>query len=165
MRYQEATNQTGIKHGYRQSMIACSSVGFSVSSVATLLLASLLASAAEDPPTTDLSSLVGLLELVIEADADSAKQCLQTLDAKIRSGEADAATLAELKTRLSPLLAKILAGDPNHPLVLDAALVAALWKDPTALKQVQIDAAALDTAAEHRKLALETLVFAADRAT
>jgi putative heme-binding domain-containing protein len=122
------------------------------------------ARAADPPATADLSSLVGLLELVIEADADSAKQCLQTLGAKIRSGEADAATLAELKKRLGPPLAKILQGDPNNPLVPDAALVAALWKDAAALKHVQIYAAVRDTSPERRKLALETLIFADDNA-
>jgi putative heme-binding domain-containing protein len=120
---------------------------------------------AEERPKANLSSLVGLLELVIEADADSAKQCLQTLGAKICSGEADAATLAELEKRLAPSLSSILKGDPNNPLVPDAALVAALWKDTAALKQVQAYAAAESTPAERRKLALETLVFADDDAT
>jgi hypothetical protein len=110
---------------------------------AALMLALLLSPstiAAEDrPPAADLSSLVGLLELVIEADADSAKQCLQTLGAKIRSGEADAGTLAELQKRLSPPLAKILAGKADDPLVADAALVAALWKDAGARRTAAAD--------------------------
>src|SRR5262245_5643769 len=93
--------------------------------------------AADEPPKTDLAPLVGLLELVIEADADSAKECLQTLGAKIRSGEADEATLAELKKRLAPPLAKILAGKADDPLAADAALVAALWRDEAALQRVR----------------------------
>jgi putative heme-binding domain-containing protein len=117
---------------------------------------------AAEPSQTDLSSLVGLLELVIEADADSARQCLQTLGAKIRSGEADEATLAELKKRLAPPLAKILAGKPDDPLGADAALVAALWKEPAALRRVRSLASASDAAADQRKLALETLIFADD---
>ena len=117
---------------------------------------------AAEPSQTDLSSLVGLLELVIEADADSARQCLQTLGAKIRSGEADEATLAELKKRLAPPLAKILARKPDDPLVADAALVAALWKEPAALRRVRSLASASDAAADQRKLALETLIFADD---
>src|SRR5688572_11846901 len=119
----------------------------------------------EQAASTDLSSLVGLLELVIEADADSARQCLQTLGAKIRSGEADAATLAELKKRLAPPLAKILAGKADDPLAADAALVAALWKEPRALKRVRSLASASDVSADQRKLALETLIFADDDAT
>src|SRR5687767_8415199 len=59
------------------------------------------ASAVEPAPTTDLSSLVGLLELIIEADPDSARQCLQTIGSQLRSGEVDDQQLAELKTRLA----------------------------------------------------------------
>jgi putative heme-binding domain-containing protein len=121
-------------------------------------------SLADDAPSADLSALVGLLELVIEADADSAKQCLQTLGAKVRSGEADAATLADLKKRLAPSLAKLLAGKADDPLAADAALVAALWKDAPALVRVRKAAADSLAPAEHRKLALETLIFAQDKA-
>ena len=129
----------------------------------TVVLAAQISSA-EDSPNADLAPLVGLLELVIEADADSAKQCLQTLGAKIRSGEADEDTLAELKKRLAPVLAKILASDPNNPLIPDAALLAALWKDARALELVRIYAGVWDTSAERRKLAFETLIFARDDA-
>jgi putative heme-binding domain-containing protein len=120
--------------------------------------------AAGESPKTDLAPLVGLLELVIEADADSARQCLQTLGAKIRSGEADEATLAELKERLAPPFARILAGKPDDPLAADAALVAALWKDRAALQRVRTLASASDVPVDHRKLALETLIFAQDAA-
>src|SRR5687767_5220590 len=53
--------------------------------------------AEEHSTTPDVVTLVGLLELVLEADADSARQCLRTLGERIRSGEIDAATTAELK--------------------------------------------------------------------
>ena len=128
------------------------------------LVVGLRVAAAGESPKTDLAPLVGLLELVIEADADSAKQCLQTLGAKIRSGEADDATLAELKKRLAPPLAKIFAGKPDDPLAADAALVAALWKEPSALKQVRSLAASESVSIDQRKLALETLIFADDEA-
>jgi putative heme-binding domain-containing protein len=136
----------------------------SIIAATVVTLAVLPTLAANDAPNADLSSLVGLLELVIEADADSARQCLQTLGAKIRSGEADEATLAELKKRLAPSLAKILAGKADDPLAADAALVAALWKEPSALKQVRSLAASESASIEQRKLALETLIFADDEA-
>ena len=78
---------------------------------------------ADDAPSAaDISTLVGLLELVIDADADSARSaCTRSAD-KIRSGEVDAATLAELKKRLAESLGKILAGKADDPLAADAAL-------------------------------------------
>lgn len=162
-----ATDETQIKHGWGLLIVGCSSVWVRVSSVATLLLALLATPTladADDAPSADLSTLAGLLELVIEADADSAKQCLQTLGAKIRSGEANAETLAELKKRLAPPLAKILAGKADDPLTADAALVAALWKDRAALSRVKEIAANSQAGLDSRKLALETLLFAQDDA-
>lgn len=161
----EATDETRIKYGYGQPILGCLSVWVRVSSVATLLLACLapIAAAADDAPSADLSPLVGLLELVIEADADSAKQCLQTLGAKIRSGEADEATLAELKKRLAPPLAKILAGKADDPLAADAALVAALWRDEAALQRVRAMPGDSKASIERRQLALDTLFAAKDK--
>jgi putative heme-binding domain-containing protein len=117
---------------------------------------------ADDSPSGDLTSLVGLLELLIDADPDSARQCLQTIGAKIRSGEVDAATLAELKSRLAEPLGKVLADHGQHPLSADAALVAALWGEKAALARVRALAAAPEVATDRLRLALETLVFAGD---
>lgn len=117
---------------------------------------------ADDPArANDLSSLVGLLELIIEADADSARQCLQTIGAQLRSGEVDGQQLAELKTRLAQPLGKILSAQPEDPLAADAALVAALWREPAAIGRVR---AMFDehAAPDRLKLALETLIFAGD---
>ncbi len=110
----------------------------------------------------NLDSLVSLLELVIDADADTARQCLETLGEKIRTGEVPAATVAELKQRLKEPLVKIVAGPADGPLVIDAALVAAAWKDPAALKLVRSLAERADAPIGQRQLALETLVFVGD---
>lgn len=111
---------------------------------------------------TNVESLVSLLELVIDADVDTARQCLGTLSEKIRTGQVPPATVAELKKRLKEPLAKILAGPADGPLAADAALVAAAWKDPAALKVVRGMAENSDLPADQRQLALETLVFSGD---
>jgi putative heme-binding domain-containing protein len=114
-----------------------------------------------DEPKTDVSTLVGLLELVLDADADTARSCLRTLAEKIRSGEVEAATVAELKKRLADPLGKVLA-KPDEPLAGDAALLAALWNDAAAVKTVQALAGNKSAPIEQRQLALQTLVFAKD---
>ncbi|MEX2176778.1 MAG: hypothetical protein WD872_20595 [Pirellulaceae bacterium] len=117
-----------------------------------------------DQPQADVSTLVGLLELVIEADEASARECLRTLAAKIRSGEVDAATTGQLKQRLAQPLGKLLAPDAQAPLAGDAALLAALWQDAAALKTVRLLAEDAQAATDQRQLALQTLVFAKDAA-
>jgi putative heme-binding domain-containing protein len=130
--------------------------------VLVLCIAAGVVLAEDQAPIADLSSLVGLLELLIEADPDSARQCLHTIGAKIRTGEVDADTLAELKSRLVEPLGKVLADKAEHPLAADAALVAALWKDKAALARVRAATAEADVPADRLKLALETLIFAED---
>lgn len=120
------------------------------------------AAVGDDPPDSNIDSLVSLLELVIDADADTARQCLGTIGEKIRTGQVPPATVAELKKRLKEPLAKILAGPVDGPLAADAALVAAAWKDPAAQKIVRAMAEKSDLAADKRQLALETLVHAGD---
>ncbi len=128
--------------------------------ITTWLLLSPDARAAEQPQA-DVSTLVGLLELVLDADADSARQCLRTLAEKIRSGEVDAATVDELKKRLADSLGKIVA-KPGDPLALDAALLAALWQDAAAIASMRNLAENSIAKVEERQLALQTLAFAKD---
>ena len=97
-----------------------------------LLIGAMLPTAvwsAEDDPTEDnpTDTIVSLLELVIEADADSARECLAVLATKIQSGELSGRRLEQLKPRLQPLLAATLKGKPSDPLYFDAHLLAASW--------------------------------------
>ncbi|MDX1946802.1 MAG: c-type cytochrome [Pirellulaceae bacterium] len=117
---------------------------------------------AAEATTADVSTLVGLLELVIDADADTARSCLRTLAEKIRGGEVDAATVAELKKKLAEPLGQVLARGDN-PLAADAALLAALWGDAAALKSVGVLAANEAAPLDQRQFALQTLVFARDK--
>lgn len=110
----------------------------------------------------NVDSLVSLLELVIDADAETASQCLGTIGEKIRTGQVPPATVEDLKERLKEPLEKILAGKAEGPLVADAALVAATWKDPAALKILRTIAEQPDLPAGKQQLALETLVVIGD---
>jgi putative heme-binding domain-containing protein len=116
---------------------------------------------AQESPTADVTTVVGLLELVIDADADTARSCLRTLAEKIRSGEVDAATTGELKKRLAEPLGKIVAR-PDDPLAADAALLAGLWQDSAAIQAVRSLAATDTGPLEQRQLALQTLAFVKD---
>jgi putative heme-binding domain-containing protein len=130
-----------------------------------LMLAVILSAcimAADDSPEASLDSLASLLELVIDADADTAQKCLGTLGEKIRTGQVPPATVDELKKRLNEPLGKILAGPADGPLLADAALVAAAWKDPAALKHVR-KLAASSRSPQRQQVALETLVLAGDK--
>jgi putative heme-binding domain-containing protein len=117
--------------------------------------------AAADEPRSDVTALVGLLELVLDADADTACRCLRTLAEKIRSGEVEPATVGELKKRLAEPIGKVVA-KPDDPRAGDAALLAALWNDATAIKSVRSLAGNKAAPIDHRQLALQTLVFAKD---
>jgi putative heme-binding domain-containing protein len=123
----------------------------------------LMGGLAAEEPQADVVTLVGLLELVIDADTDTARDCLQTIAEKIRSGEVDAATTGELKLRLAGPLGKILA-KADDPLASDAALLAALWQDAAALTTVRRIAQLPELPVEQRQLALQTLAFAKDPA-
>ena len=130
---------------------------FAVSFAAAMIAAGALGAEEAD----NLDSLVSLLELVIEADADTAKQCLGTLAEKIRTGQVPAATVEELKGRLAEPLRKILAGPEDGPLLADAALVAAAWKDAAALKTIR--KLAVNSRSPQQQVALETLVLVGDK--
>src|SRR4029453_5052228 len=131
-----------------------------------IALALALATAAApraDEPTADVNSLASLLELVIDADPNSARDCLVRMAERIRTGGVEPATIAALKERLAGTLGKIIA-DPKHPLARDAVLLAALWKDPAAGKEVDSLARRAGGPDGDRQLAIATLVSAKDPA-
>ncbi|MEX2187162.1 MAG: hypothetical protein WD875_10225 [Pirellulales bacterium] len=110
-------------------------------------------------------AIVGLLELVIDpdtGDADAARQCLAVLAQKIQSRELAGRQLAALQPRLDKLLAGVLAGKPDGPLYLDAALLASSWKNPAALAAVRKLVAATGADEKQRLAALDALVAAGD---
>lgn len=91
--------------------------------------------AADEPERFDPDPLLSLLELVLEADAETARKCLTVLTEKIQSREITASELDQLKPRLRPLLEGLF--ETSHPLAFDGALLATTWRDLRAIKTVQ----------------------------
>jgi putative heme-binding domain-containing protein len=112
----------------------------------------------------EASALVSkLLEgpLVGETNA-AAQRSLEVLAERLRGGAIPDAQRMLLRDRLSPSLSQILAGDPNGPLSLDAALVASAWNDPAALRAVS-QALSSKRHSEGRRLqALDALIGTGD---
>jgi putative heme-binding domain-containing protein len=128
-----------------------------------------IASAQSDRQSTeggiDVDAVVSLLELVIDpdtGDVDSARKCLGVLAQRVQSGELSAEQLAALRPRLDALLSPVLAGKPDAPLYLDAALLASSWKNPTALSAVRKIVASTKVEESRRLAAFAALVAARD---
>ena len=117
---------------------------------------------AQESPAADVDSLAALLELVIDADADSARSCLQKMAERVRTGWVEPATLDALKKRLGETIGKIIA-KPDSPLRSDAILLAALWRDPEALKSVNAMADRVDAPTQERQIAIATLIVVQDK--
>ncbi len=130
----------------------------SIALALTLLICATTARA-QDRPAANVESLAALLELVIDADPDSARDCLVRMAERIRTSGVEPATIAALKERLAGTLGKIIA-DRQHPLARDATLLAALWNDPAAVKEVAALARRAGAADQDRQLAIATLVSA-----
>ena len=112
--------------------------------------------------TFDPEPVVGLLELLIDADAGSAQRSLQVLATKIQTREISAAQVAKLRPRLEKLLAPILAGKADDPLYFDSALLAASWNNRTAERAVRGVLKSSKQPTEKRLRALEALVAVGD---
>jgi putative heme-binding domain-containing protein len=77
--------------------------------------------------------------LASEQDAEilkASKKSLEIIAERLRPGAIDASQRSKLIALMTAALASTLGGDPSTPLALDAALVAASWKDPAALKAI-----------------------------
>lgn len=110
----------------------------------------------------DAETIVGLFELVIDADPDTARKCLATLTEKIQTGEITAAQLEEIRPRLQGSLDRVLQAGADHPLYVDSALLAATWGHEAAtaaVRRILGDAAA---PSPRRVQALDALIAAQD---
>lgn len=110
----------------------------------------------------DLDAVVGLFELLLEADADTAKSCLNILLQKIHDGEVDENRLAALRARLDEKLQPLVKAGAEQPLFVPAVLLQAAWKDPQALARVRALARDESADQELRLRALNALVLARD---
>lgn len=114
-----------------------------------------------DQPAADVDAVATLLEFVIDADEDSARECLDTLSRAIQNGEVDARQVAALKEQLGERLGAIIA-DEKHGLRFDAALLAATWHDAAATRLVRAALKSAAAPAERRLSALQALAAADD---
>jgi len=96
------------------------------------------------------------------ADAAAAKQCLISLATKVQTGEIAGDKLDSLRTLFLPIVKKVLAGQPDEPLIFEAAQLATSLKDKAGadfLRKVLAD----PTRPEPQRLkAAEVLIAAKD---
>ncbi|MCA9219449.1 MAG: c-type cytochrome [Planctomycetales bacterium] len=133
---------------------------------AVAFLAALPISADESPAKgkVDIDSVVGLLELLVQVDPDSAAESLAVLEGKLRSGEINAESLDRWRGKLQPVLKPLLADDAaDDPLRRSAAFLATYWRDPAAIKVSRSSLADAKQPAELRTRALDALISAGDR--
>jgi putative heme-binding domain-containing protein len=116
-----------------------------------------------DVESVDADSVVALLELVIEVDADTARNCLGVLAEKIQTRELPAEQVKRLRPRLEPVLAGIFERGPEHPLHFEAALLAVSWGDAPATESVRRVLRGPSQDGTRRRRAVESLVAAGDR--
>ena len=97
---------------------------------------------------------------------DLAAQALATIAAKVQSGEVGGAKAAGLREALRPVLGKaIAAAKPGSPLAVNAALLAASWREPAGLSAARTMLASTSLAEPARLAALDALIAAADPGT
>jgi putative heme-binding domain-containing protein len=106
--------------------------------VATALVVGLLSSQIQgddaSPPNVD--AIVTLLELVIDADEQTARECLSVLTNAVQNGQLSKKQLDAVRDQLASRVDGILA-DESHALRFPVALLAAGWKDPQGLRIAQ----------------------------
>ncbi|MEX0587065.1 MAG: c-type cytochrome, partial [Pirellulales bacterium] len=117
---------------------------------------------AAEPETEAVVTLLELLVERAEDDAATARQCLAVVAGKIQSREIAGEQLAALRPRLAALTQAILSGKNDHPLRVDAALLAASWRDPAALGVVREILASDRPERATRIQALDCLIAAGD---
>ena len=107
----------------------------------------------------DVDAVAGLLEFVIEADENSARDCLAILTRSVQSGELDDDRVSSLREQLSERLAAIIA-DGEHALHVDAVLLAAAWGGADAATAAGKLFRSADVVPEQRIAALQSLIAA-----
>ena len=112
-------------------------------------------------PSVD--SVVALLGLVLDADEQTARDCLRIVTRAVQNGEVAGERLSALRDQLGERLSAILADNAN-PLRLDAALLAVAWKDAGAIRIARATLKDPDSRSESRLAALQALIAANDRA-
>ena len=133
--------------------------------VALLVVTPLAALQSNEPTDGDFDPepVVALLELVIDADPDSAGRCLRILSEKVQSGEVAGRQRDSLKQRLSEQL-KSLVKDKESPLYCDAVLLGTSLGDSRDAKSAQDILVSADYPNDRRLQALAALIKCGDSA-
>jgi putative heme-binding domain-containing protein len=111
------------------------------------------------PPTRDTDSVIPLLELVLDADEATARECLGIVTRAAQNGELARERIAALQEQLGPRLAPIIA-DEKHLLRLDAALLAVSWNDAEAERVARETLGGSEGSGGARLAALQALIAA-----
>lgn len=127
--------------------------------LASLTVGAAVTLADDEPDTPDVDAVAGLLEFVIDADENSARDCLAILTRSVQSGELGGDRVAALRSQLSERLAAIIA-DPEHGLHLDTVLLAAAWGDAAAVEAAASTLRSTESPADRRVAALQSLIAA-----
>lgn len=113
----------------------------------------------------DPGPLVALLAMLTDgknSDHDAASQGLSALAARVQNGEIAGPRLQALKEQLGPILQACQAGPGDSPLALDAALLAATWRDPAGIETARRGFASTRHSEARRLQALAALISARD---
>ncbi|MCA9031079.1 MAG: c-type cytochrome [Planctomycetaceae bacterium] len=129
---------------------------------ALLLFASPFRLVADDA-APDVDSVVTLLDLVLDADENTARKCLNVLTTHVQNRSLPDERVQSLKKELGERLNEIVADDANS-LRFDAALLTAAWGDANGLKVVRGEAMKA-TSQEQQLAAFQVLVAAKDKET
>lgn len=112
-------------------------------------------------PAPDVDAVVTLLDLVIDADEATARDCLGILTRSLQNGQLSPERVDAIRDQLSDRLTAILA-DADNPLRFDAALLTTSWKDPVGTRISRETFASTKSDTEDRLAALEALIAAGD---
>jgi putative heme-binding domain-containing protein len=117
--------------------------------------------ASRKPDPLALADLFSLVAVGKSAEAGAARQVLSVLATKLHNGEIGAEQARALQEKFLPLLRAALA-KPGGPLFVEAAVLAATWKEPHALEAARKLLADGGREEAVRLRALEALVAARD---
>ena len=120
-----------------------------------------LATACAQSPGPAVDAVIPLLELVLDADEATARECLGIVTRAAQNGELSAERLTALREQLGPRLSLIL-GSAEHPLQFDAALLATAWQDPDATRIARAALTNQEASDGVRIASLQSLIAAGD---
>lgn len=114
------------------------------------------------PNPAAIGTMLRLLAEGKDANPAVARQALAALAAKVQTGEITDSQLPALRDQLQPVVRHLLAGKSDSPLYLDAALLAATFKDEAGFAVARRCFTATDQSESIRSQALDALIAGGD---